>query len=99
MSEVKKLLLCAAILLLGVQAGFAQDGKDNAPGDKQRKVETLKIAYLSQQLDLSREEAQQFWPVYNRYQEETRQLIAEKKQHQLSKTQLQQASNEQAAQA
>lgn len=99
MIEVKKLLLCAGILLLGMQAGFAQAGKDTTRGDKQRKVETLKIAYLSQQLDLSPAEAQQFWPVYNRYQEEARQLIADKRRHQLSRTQLQQASNEQAASA
>lgn len=39
---------------------FAQSGQKN-------KVETLYIAYLTKQIGLSVEEAQQFWPVYQTY--------------------------------
>lgn len=37
---------------------------------KQEKVESMKIAYLTQRLDLSPEEAQVFWPVYNKFSDE-----------------------------
>jgi hypothetical protein len=41
--------------------GFAQDG---------HRIEALKIAYITKRLDLSPEEAQKFWPIYNLYAEE-----------------------------
>jgi hypothetical protein len=31
------------------------------------RIEALKIAYLTKKLNLSPEEAQRFWPVYNNY--------------------------------
>jgi len=36
------------------------------------KIEALKIAYLTNKLALSPEEAQKFWPVYNKYMEDIR---------------------------
>lgn len=38
------------------------------------KVEARKVAYLSDKLDLSPREAQTFWPLYNAYQDELRDL-------------------------
>lgn len=32
------------------------------------KIKALKIAHITEQLDLSKEEAQNFWPVYNAYE-------------------------------
>ena len=34
----------------------------------EKKMESKKIAYITQGLDLSPDEAQQFWPIYNEYQ-------------------------------
>ncbi|MBU6204377.1 MAG: hypothetical protein KJS45_03250 [Bacteroidetes bacterium] len=34
------------------------------------KIESLRIAYITKELSLSTNEAQQFWPVYNQFQEE-----------------------------
>jgi hypothetical protein len=42
---------------------------------KQQDIEALKVAFLSKQLDLTPEEAQQFWPVYNQYAIELKQII------------------------
>jgi len=39
------------------------------------KIESYKIQYLTEKLDLSPETAQKFWPVYNQYQKETRALL------------------------
>ena len=33
-------------------------------------INALKIAYITKRLDLSPEEAQKFWPIYNQYAEE-----------------------------
>ncbi|MBP1841412.1 hypothetical protein [Formosa algae] len=37
---------------------------------KDEKVKTLKIAFITEKLDLSKSEAQKFWPIYNAYEEE-----------------------------
>jgi len=41
-----------------------------------KKIETLKIAYLTEQLDLSEEQAQKFWPVYNKYESQIKGLYS-----------------------
>ncbi|MFT4023401.1 MAG: hypothetical protein QM664_06430 [Flavihumibacter sp.] len=51
------------LLLLLLNAGaFAQGGQKAG-----ERVEALKIAYLTKKLNLTAEEAQKFWPVYNQY--------------------------------
>ena len=37
---------------------------------KQQDIEALKVAFLSKELDLTPDEAQKFWPVYNQYAKE-----------------------------
>lgn len=59
-------ILCSLFL-----AGRAQDNNEEQKADGGR-VESLKIAYLTQKLNLSTEEAEKFWPVYNKYMEEIR---------------------------
>ena len=57
--------------MLGCFSGIkAQDG------DKTRaeKIEALKIAFITQKLQLTTDEAQKFWPVYNQYENEIRSL-------------------------
>ena len=41
---------------------------------KKEKVEAMRIAFLTQKLDLSPEEAQKFWPVYNEFQKKREEL-------------------------
>src|SRR5260221_4268289 len=57
---MKRLLLYGLTFLLVFQIS-AQDGN---------RLGALKIAYLTKKLDLSSEEAQRFWPIYNKYDEE-----------------------------
>jgi hypothetical protein len=38
------------------------------------KIKTLKIAYLTEKLNLTSKEAQTFWPIYNDYQDEKQKL-------------------------
>jgi len=48
---------------------FGQSNRD--------KIKTLKIAYITEKLDLSEKEAQQFWPIYNNFEEENSRLRGE----------------------
>ncbi len=43
-------------------------------GGGEDKVQALKIAFITQKLDLTTEEAQKFWPVYNVYEEEIKKI-------------------------
>lgn len=43
------------------------------PGSGQR-VEAIKVAYITGQLNLSPEEAQRFWPLYNSFSNEVKQV-------------------------
>jgi hypothetical protein len=49
---------------------FAQRGE---------KVESIKIAYLSEKLNLDPKTAEKFWPIYNQYDDEMRTVIQESK--------------------
>jgi hypothetical protein len=59
-------------------AGHAQQGSEAEIKDRIRAAE---IAYLAQKLDLTPDEAQKFWPLYNQYTKEVEILIAERRKH------------------
>jgi hypothetical protein len=42
--------------------------------DNGQKIQALKIAFITQKLQLTPQEAQQFWPIYDQYQTEIRNL-------------------------
>lgn len=52
--------------------------------DRRNEIETYKIAYLTQKLDLSAEEAKIFWPIYNDWQREQDELRKERSQKMIS---------------
>lgn len=65
---MKRFIPAAACLLMAVSL-FAQP-QGGQPSSEQRKkeferIQAEKIAFITQELDLSPEEAQVFWPVYN----------------------------------
>ena len=73
------------ILLIGLGCslhGFSQDEPEKKEGGQ--KLEALKIAYLTKKLDLTTEEAQRFWPVYNKYTEEIRGVRKEQRDKNLT---------------
>ncbi|MFN8278389.1 MAG: hypothetical protein U0T84_12975 [Chitinophagales bacterium] len=43
-------------------------------GARHERVEALRVAYITNQLQLSPEEAQRFWPVYNQFHHDLRTL-------------------------
>jgi hypothetical protein len=48
--------------------------------ERRDNIESMKIAFLTKKLDLTPEEAQQFWPVYNQYTDKLQEL---RKKHRL----------------
>lgn len=65
---MKKYLLLPLILMISHLA-IAQ-GPPGPPPLDEDKIEALRVAFLTKYLDLSTEEAQKFWPVYNAMQKE-----------------------------
>lgn len=65
---MKKFILLTIIASFA-KFGFAQ-GPPPPPGMDDEKVEALRIAFLTKYLDLSTDEAQKFWPVYNQMRAE-----------------------------
>lgn len=48
--------------------------KDHKQIEKRENIEAQKVAFLTKKLDLSPEEAQKFWPVYNQYDNKLQEL-------------------------
>nr|MDQ6889459.1 hypothetical protein [Bacteroidota bacterium] len=72
---MKKIIFILYIFFSSLPGLYAQD--DNDP--RGERVEALKIAFITQKLDLTADEAQKFWPVYNQYENEIRGLQANNK--------------------
>ena len=68
---MKKLYLLITIFLAFALNSMAQNYR---PGGRPETVEAIKIAYFTRKLNLTPEEAQKFWPVYNQYAAELRQI-------------------------
>jgi len=60
---MKKNIILITLLLFSV-LGFSQDKED--------RIKALKVAMITEKLDLSETEAQNFWPIYNAFQDSNR---------------------------
>lgn len=68
------LALCFISLSLSV---FAQNDSDN--NSRRDELEAQKVAYITSKLNLTTEEAQKFWPIYNEYRTEVDALRKERR--------------------
>jgi len=41
---------------------------------KKERIKALKVAFITEQLSLSEKESQEFWPIYNTFEEETNKI-------------------------
>ena len=69
--HLKRTLIITACLLLGLLPVSAQPKNAPAPDKKENfeQIQSAKVAFFTTQLELSTEEAEKFWPVYNKYWE------------------------------
>jgi uncharacterized small protein (DUF1192 family) len=81
-NTLQKSILALAVALFSFY-GLSQD--ETPRQTKKDKIEQLKIAYITKELDLSTEEAEKFWPVYNEMNDALR---AEKKSRQTTTREL-----------
>jgi Spy/CpxP family protein refolding chaperone len=68
----KSIIFCLAFIL--VVSAEAQKGK----GAFKEKIESYRIAFITERLDLTPEESQKFWPVYNQYHDQLDKIRDEK---------------------
>ncbi len=53
---------------------FSLANAQTGSGQRMEKIQALKIAFITQRLDLTSTEAEKFWPVYNKYEDEINNL-------------------------
>src|SRR5574340_591376 len=63
---MKKYLLLFLVLIGSIPIARSQ----NEPNPKSEKIQALKIAFITQKLQLTSSEAEKFWPIYNEYENE-----------------------------
>lgn len=93
MKRLVKIILFILTLFTFGQAAKAQFRPSPYPGQAFRethptrqakrfpKLDAIKNAYINKRLDLSPEEADRFWPLYNQYQGELSVVLAQKRQN------------------
>ncbi|MGB4398729.1 MAG: hypothetical protein WBJ10_05130 [Daejeonella sp.] len=69
-------IMCLALAL----PSFAQ----KSPGRSEH-IESIKVAFITSKLDLTAEEAQKFWPIYNNYNKEFLVLLKKKREARYNK--------------
>ncbi len=78
MKKIKTLPLLIAAILISTIA-FGQKHPQQGKRPTKEKIKALKIAHITSKLDLSSEEAQKFWPIYNEFEAKMDALRAEKR--------------------
>ena len=78
---MKKIISIVCAIALTASLAFAQENKEHK-GQKgnnwREKVRAEKVAFITQELDLTEAEAQAFWPVYNDVQKQRREASKNK---------------------
>ncbi|HRO47462.1 hypothetical protein [Agriterribacter sp.] len=73
---MKKLFLLFGFITFAALLTNAQEAADS--GNGREKIKMLEIGYLTRQLQLSTQEAEKFWPLFNKYRQELRVAIRDK---------------------
>jgi hypothetical protein len=89
MNTSKYVILWFAFVFTAAYPSVAQDYEKSIPPATRQKIETARIALLSERLALTSEQAEKFWPVYREFvgkrQELKKQFNRAKKQLDVSK--------------
>lgn len=71
---MKKTILLSTLVALVLPIISMAQPPANDPRQQER-VQALEIAFLSRKLELTPDEAQKFWPIYNDYKRDIRQVM------------------------
>ncbi len=67
---MKKSVYILLMLLTIATAGYAQDGR----AEKLERIHSIKVAFITDKIHLTPEQSVHFWPVYNAYEKELKQV-------------------------
>ncbi|HMR42197.1 MAG TPA: hypothetical protein PKC40_00115 [Saprospiraceae bacterium] len=67
----KTAFLITGFLICVSQFGFTQPGRT---ADAEERIEAIRVAYITDRLRLTPEESQQFWPVFNQFEDDQKKL-------------------------
>ena len=81
--QVEAFMEAAVVAIAEGEDTFVFEGKHYKAKSKKEKIEQLKIAFITKELDLSPEQAEKFWPVYNEMSDELK--VERKTRRELSK--------------
>lgn len=71
-------LITVALFFISI-ATFAQDGPIKQRfKEKKEQIKALKVAYITNELDLTPEEAAKFWPLYNAFEDKQQEIRKQK---------------------
>ena len=66
------------LILLILTSSFLAKAQENELSEKkQQDIDALKVAFISRELELTPDEAQKFWPIYNQYSKELKSTVRE----------------------
>ncbi|HEX8349262.1 MAG TPA: hypothetical protein VF598_04825 [Hymenobacter sp.] len=85
--------LALLLLLAGTFRAQAQSAEQQQRQERMNRIENAKIAYLTDKLALTQEQAQRFWPLYNEYTNKRRDLG--KRQREIRGTSIESLSDQQ----
>jgi hypothetical protein len=74
---MKKLFMMLLMLFSVSVFAVAQDNNEGDDKPDGGRLEAMKIAWVTKKLNLSPEEAQKFWPIYNQYTKEVQKTRAD----------------------
>ena len=69
-NKIMRKLTVLILVILTISTGYAQKSGSNA----KNKLEAARIALITERLELTPAEAQEFWPIYNEYAEQRRSI-------------------------
>ncbi len=72
--SLKTLLLLFFVMLTATSIAQHKGPKGARQQEKKENIEAMKAAFITQKLNLTPEEAQTFWPVYNQYADKLKEL-------------------------
>jgi hypothetical protein len=76
---LNRLLLYTALLLFPLVALQSTSQAQTRESDRDDQIKSQKIAFFTEKLSLTPEEAQKFWPVYNDYWKRKNKIIEDRK--------------------
>ncbi len=69
---MKKVFLGAVLMLLFFSATYAQQGRMGQ--QRKERIEAFRVAYYTEKLQMTSEESQGFWPLFNQFEDEQQAL-------------------------